>query len=174
MNRFLVKHITEPVRRLLKSGVTPRELACAAALGITLGTIPVIGSSSLLCTLAAMKFRLNLPAIQLANWLASPLQLAFLVPFLHLGSYLFGVQEIPGSLDRIVELLTSDWLGTIGDYVSIVLRGVVVWLLIAPAMAAIVYGLTLPVLRRFVPAPELMVAVPVDPAPPPASFTGSR
>lgn len=173
MSRFLANRILQPIKKLLASGMNPRDLAIAASLGIALGTFPVIGLSSILCTIAALAFRLNLPVIQLANWIASPIQLAFIVPFLHLGSYLFGAQETSGSLDRFVQLLTSDWWGTIGDSVTMMLHGIVAWLLIAPLMAGLVYIITLPVLRRFASAPVIAVAVPADTVHPQATMTGA-
>jgi len=72
----------------LLQGITPRRLAFTLALGFVLGFIPVIGVPTGLCVLAAMAFRLNQPAIQLANYAAMPFQLALIVPFVRLGAKL--------------------------------------------------------------------------------------
>ena len=44
----------------------------------------------LLCALAAIVLRLNLPAIQLVNQLSSPLQLALLIPLSRIGARISG------------------------------------------------------------------------------------
>jgi uncharacterized protein (DUF2062 family) len=68
-----MKRIREKMIGFLKQGITPRDLSLAVALGIMLGTFPVIGSTTLLCIAASVVLRLNLPAIQSVNWLVSPL-----------------------------------------------------------------------------------------------------
>ncbi len=62
--------------------------ALIIAVGVALGTFPVYGFPTILCALAALILRLNIPALQLVNQLSSPLQLALLVPFARLGSRL--------------------------------------------------------------------------------------
>ena len=53
-NRWL-----KPFIQLLRQGVSPEKIALTIALGIILGITPVLGSTMLLCTLAAIVFRLN-------------------------------------------------------------------------------------------------------------------
>ena len=72
--------------RELRQGTAPRRLALALALGFVLGCIPVIGIPTALCAMVAVLFRLNLPAIQAANYAAMPLQVVLIVPFVRLGS----------------------------------------------------------------------------------------
>lgn len=72
----------------LLQGITPRRLAVTLALGFVLGFIPLFGIPTGLCVLVAMVFRLNQPAIQVANYAAMPFQLALVVPFVKLGTRL--------------------------------------------------------------------------------------
>jgi uncharacterized protein (DUF2062 family) len=74
----------------LRQGVSPRRLALTLALGFAIGCIPVLGVPTVLCVVLALGLRLNLPAIQAANYLAMPLQLMLIVPFVRLGGWLFG------------------------------------------------------------------------------------
>ena len=62
---FWHRRIVNPILDLLRQGITPEKMALSIALGITLGITPVIGSTSILCLLAAIVLRLNTPAIQL-------------------------------------------------------------------------------------------------------------
>jgi uncharacterized protein (DUF2062 family) len=63
-------------------------LALSVGLALVLGVFPVYGCPTLLCAAAAIVLRLNLPAMQLVNALATPLQLALLIPFHRLGDWL--------------------------------------------------------------------------------------
>jgi uncharacterized protein (DUF2062 family) len=85
LRSFWERKIVRPIIGLLKQGITPHKIALGLALGIVLGIFPVIGMTTLLCTVAAFLFRVNLPAIQVANYLVAPLQLALLLPFYRAG-----------------------------------------------------------------------------------------
>ena len=76
-----------PFIELLRQGMSPEKIALTIALGIMLGVTPVLGSTTLLCTLAALALRLNLPAIQLVNAVVYPLQIILLIPFFKLGAF---------------------------------------------------------------------------------------
>ena len=74
---------------LLKQGITPEKIALTVALGAFIGTIPMLGTTTILCTVVALALRLNLPAIQMVNGIVYPLQLILLIPFYRLGAWLF-------------------------------------------------------------------------------------
>jgi hypothetical protein len=74
--------------QLLRQGITPQRLALTLALGFVLGCIPVIGIPTALCAMVALLFRLNLPAMQAANYIAMPFQLALIIPLARLGAWL--------------------------------------------------------------------------------------
>ena len=88
---WIYRKLILPFVELLKQGMSPEKIALTVALGISLGVVPVIGSTTTLCTLAAVSLRLNLPAIMLVNGVVYPLQIALLVPFLRAGAWLFRV-----------------------------------------------------------------------------------
>ena len=79
-------------RRFLISfaGVSPQTIALVVAVGFALGIFPIFGVPTILCALAAVILRLNLPAIQLMNQLSSPFQLALLIPLTRLGARILG------------------------------------------------------------------------------------
>ena len=78
----------------LKSGMAPRQLAFTLALGFAIGCIPLLGVTTAICALVALTLRLNMPVIQAANWVAMPLQVVLLIPFLRLGQWLFSSQTM--------------------------------------------------------------------------------
>ncbi len=80
--------------RWLSQGISPRRLALTLALGFAVGCIPVVGIPTILCAALALALRLNLPAIQAANYAAMPLQLVLIVPFVRLGGWITS-QTVP-------------------------------------------------------------------------------
>ena len=88
---------------LLKQGITPHKIALAVVLGALLGMAPVLGTTLISCTIAALALRLNLVLIQIANNLVYPLQLLLLIPFVQAGQRLFGQPPMPLSAGQIVD-----------------------------------------------------------------------
>jgi hypothetical protein len=135
----------------LKTGITPERLALSIGLGIALGLVPALGTTTLLCTLAAFLFRLNLPAIQLVNYFVYPLQLALLIPFIRAGEWLFGIESLNLSFELIQRMMKADLWETVISLWDATLRAVVVWLLIAPVIVALVYLIMTPLLKKLKP-----------------------
>ena len=132
MIRGLVyKRTIEPVVALIKQGISPEKISLGMACGIVLGVFPVLGSTTILCGVAAIILRLNLPAIQLVNYMVYPLQLLLLIPFFHLGDLLFQVEPIPLSAQEFITLLQSDLWGTIRSFWNTTLRAIMAWLLVS-------------------------------------------
>jgi uncharacterized protein (DUF2062 family) len=58
----------------------------------------------------AVVLRLNMPAIQAANWVAMPVQVVLLVPFLRLGQWLFRGHAVAFSRSQILsQLAAAPW-----------------------------------------------------------------
>ena len=133
----------------LRQGISPRRLALTLALGFAIGCIPVVGIPTLVCAALALALRLNLPAIQAANYLAMPFQVLLIVPFVRLGAWLCNsgvrVQMNAHALLHTSPLLLVTQMGRLAGL------ALVAWLLIAiPTVALMTASLTV-VLRR-VPA----------------------
>jgi uncharacterized protein (DUF2062 family) len=133
----------------LRQGISPQRLALTLALGFAIGCIPVMGVTTTLCVITALSLRLKFPVIQAANWSVMPLQVALIMPFMHLGQRLFGF-----SSSRAIELRTllhaspADLISCIGGLAG---HALLAWFVIAvPAVALMTATLTA-VLRR-VPA----------------------
>lgn len=145
------RRVVDPLLILLKQGLSPEKLALTIALGATLGVTPVLGSTGLLCTLAALVFRLNLPAIQLVNWLVYPLQLALLVPLLQAGARLFGQNSGDFSLSVILHLIRTDALRAISILWTATLHALLVWLAAGLVATVLLYLALVPILKRLRP-----------------------
>jgi uncharacterized protein (DUF2062 family) len=143
------RQLIQPFIDLLKQGVTPEKIALTVAIGISLGVTPVIGSTTMLCTLAAVTLRLNLPAIMLVNGAVYPLQLTLLVPFLRAGAWLFRVDGPKISIVEIFNLIRANVWHAIATLWVATLHALAVWLLAGCAVSAIVYVFLLTLLRRY-------------------------
>jgi len=143
---FWKRKVVSPVVELLRQGLTPEKIAITLALGITLGVTPVIGSTALLCTLAAIVFRLNLAAIQLVNWLVYPLQLVLLIPFLRLGAWMFGTKSSELSVTYIFALIRTNLFSAVAILWTVTIHAIVAWLLLGSIATGLLYLLLLPVL----------------------------
>jgi uncharacterized protein (DUF2062 family) len=143
------RKLVQPFIDLLKQGVTPEKIALTIALGVSLGVIPVIGSTTMLCTVAAVTLRLNLPGIMLINGLVYPLQLALLVPFLRAGAWIFRVDGPKLTIGQIFTLIRTDMWHTITTLWVATMHALVIWLIAGFAVSSIVYLVLAVVLRRF-------------------------
>jgi uncharacterized protein (DUF2062 family) len=133
----------------LRQGISPQRLALTLALGFAIGCLPVVGIPTALCALLALTLKLNLPAIQAANYAVMPLQVALIVPFMRLGGRLLRLDSGRGF--QASALLHASPLEFISRMGSLAEQALLAWLLIAiPAVALITLTLT-PLLRR-VPA----------------------
>ena len=152
MRSFVRKCLVDPVAAQLTQGVSPTRLALALASGAVLGIFPVLGSTTFLCAVVAVRFRLNQVAIQLANYAAYPVQLALFVPFVRMGEWMFGAPRVGLSAAALRSELSVDVVGTVARYAAAILRAVVAWGLVAPVATAVLFFGLRAVLRR-VPLP---------------------
>jgi len=92
---WLYRRAALPILALLRMGASPERLAWSLAIGLLIGINPLLGSTTLLCMLVAVVFRLNIAASQIANHIAYPFQLLLVLPFLRVGTELFHTGPIP-------------------------------------------------------------------------------
>jgi uncharacterized protein (DUF2062 family) len=149
IKRYIRKNIKEPILGFLQQGITPEKLALSIVFGTLLGIIPLLGTTTVLCAIAAFALRLNMISIQFVNYLVYPLQLLLFVPFLKTGEYIFNVPPIPLSFEKVIDMFISDWLGSIKTIWLVNLTGISVWFVLSIPAGFLIYYLTLPVLKKF-------------------------
>ena len=133
----------------LRQGISPRRLALTLALGCAIGYIPVVGIPTLVCAALALALRLNLPAIQAANYAVMPLQLLLIVPFVRLGGRLMASGG--NSALQAGALLHSSPLRVVTEMGSLAGQALLAWAIIA-VPAVLLLTITLTVLLRRIPA----------------------
>ena len=121
--------VIDPLWSLLRQGVSPEHLAWSVALGAVIGIIPVLGVTTLLCTVVALPLRLNLVAIQAVNWLVYPLQFLLILPFFRLGERLFGAPPLTLAPSELLAMIQADAWGSVHALWSTTMHGLVVWLI---------------------------------------------
>lgn len=152
---FFYRRVVGPIVDLLTQGITPEKIALSLAFGIVLGVFPVLGSTSLLCAAAAVIFRLNLPAIQLVNWLVYPLQLFFFVPFIRMGEMLFRAAPLQLSLAQMLAMIRADLPHAVATLWLAGVHAISAWLLIGPPAILLLNFLLSRALRQVAASSEL-------------------
>ena len=142
--------IGKPILNMLRQGMSPERLSISIALGAGIGIIPVLESSTLICAGMAIMLRLNLPSIQLSNYLVYPLQISLLIPFMGLGALIFQVDSPPFSVQELTELLQNNFWVTLISFSESILYAVVAWLLVCTPLFLVMYAAIVPVLRKLV------------------------
>jgi uncharacterized protein (DUF2062 family) len=145
---FFKRRLVRPILDLLRQGVTPEKIALSVALGAALGVFPALGWSTTLCAIAAIVLRLNLPAIQITNYIVYPVQIALLVPFFRWGEKLFRAPHFPISVPQIYALFHAGAWIAIKLLWTTIWHAIIVWSMIAPVFVGLVYAILLPLLRR--------------------------
>ncbi|XP_062153911.1 uncharacterized protein LOC133862067 isoform X2 [Alnus glutinosa] len=150
------KKIVDPLIQILRRGAEPKQLAFSAALGITLGVFPICGVTVFLCgmAIALLQSRCHAPTAMLANFIATPIELSLLVPFLRLGEIISGGPQFPLSSDALKKVLTGQASREVFLSIAHALLG---WLVAAPFILAILYVTLLPcfkfLVHKFSPVP---------------------
>ncbi len=148
MREFLQRRVVAPLLALLRQGVTPERLAMSVALGIAIGLIPVLGVSTALCAAAALLLGLNLPAIQLVNYLLTPLQLLLIIPQLRLGEWIVGAPPFPITLESGLAMLADGVWNAVRTLSTAILHATLAWLAVAPLLVLLLYFMLAGVFRR--------------------------
>lgn len=147
---LLRRRIARPILELLRQGATPEKMALSLALGTALGVFPLLGTTTALCALAALILRLNLPAIQIVNYLVYPLQIALLIPFFRLGEKFFGAPHLPLSVTQILAMVHASFWDATRFLWTTIWHATVAWCLIAPLFVGLAYVVLVPPLRHAV------------------------
>ena len=129
-------------------GVTPQKISLTIALGISLGIFPIFGATSTLCAVAGVSLKLNQPVIQLVNWLISPVQMTLILVFVRIGEWLLRAERVSFSVPELFRKFHESPAKFMQEFGMTGLHGIVAWLVIAPFVAALIYFLLLPPLKK--------------------------
>ena len=148
MKGFFRRKIVDRIMPLLKQGISPEKIALGMAMGAVIGICPLIGATTAMCTIVALVLRLNLPAIQMVNYLVYPFQIALLIPFFQFGAWLYGMEPLPISAQDLIFMFQENFWGSIFKLWGTVFRAITAWGLICPPTIAGLYYALRPLIRR--------------------------
>lgn len=148
MKETFNQKVIEPLITFLKQGMSPKKLALTVAIGALLGIFPVIGTTTILCTIVALVFRLNMAVIQLVNYVVYPLQLILFLPLIRIGVYVFDANPLPYTLEQIIDKIQHDTWQTIGQIWYANMLGIGIWVVMAIPVFIGIYLTTLFVFRK--------------------------
>ena len=151
--KFIIvkKKLFQSLSKLLKQGLSPAKLSLVVALGITLSIFPVLGTTTLICTLVSIFFNLNLPAMQLANYAAFPFQIILFFPFLKLGETVSKVSLDPLSKIQLISTFDEGIFYAIKELSNYLLVACLGWSLTVLPIYIILYFLISSLLKKFEP-----------------------
>jgi uncharacterized protein (DUF2062 family) len=154
---WIQRRLVDPFMSLLKAGLAPGSLALTAGLGVAFGLAPTFGITTLVSTAVALRFKLNVAAMQLVCHVLSPLQLLLFLPFLRWGATLLGHgQEVAHlSMAQIKEMVKVEgWRHVLHLLWRAELGALMIWAVVAvPVVLGLYFGLR-PLFRRFISRQE--------------------
>lgn len=137
--KFNLKNISANILLALRQGTSPRMLALTCALGVVIGIFPVFGTTTLLCLAISIAFRLNVPIMQVINYIVAPIQLLLIIPFIKAGTYVFHVNPFPYTVDELMGLFKTDLLLLLKEAGIGLLLGIAAWLIIAGPLFLVIF-----------------------------------
>jgi uncharacterized protein (DUF2062 family) len=140
--------ISESLLQLLKRGSTPGKLAFTLALGIAIGSFPIFGVTTIFCALVALAFGLSIPGIQVGNYLATPLQLILLIPFLRLGEWMFHAPHLALSPRELLAHARYAPDQTVRAFLLGQWHAIAAWLAVAPLFVLVLTLLLRPLILK--------------------------
>jgi uncharacterized protein (DUF2062 family) len=148
MKNWFYRRILAPLLALLKQGVSPSRLALCVAIGVVVGNIPILGVSTILCSLIALLFRLNFAAIQVVQAAMAPSQVLLIIPFVRLGEWILHDPPQPLSIAAGMQILARGVWQAVHTLWSAIVHAGIAWLIVAPCAVFLLYKLLTPVFER--------------------------
>lgn len=148
MREFFRRRIVAPLRALLVQGVTPDKIAMSVAIGLIVGVFPVMGTTTVLCTAAALAMRLNMVAVHTVHYAMTPVQLLLIIPFVRVGEHVVDAAPQPLTISEGMALLAQGVVHAVTVLWSAIVHAVIGWIVIGPFAIAACYYLLRWMLRR--------------------------
>ena len=125
------RYLIDPLKKILKQGLTPSSLSWSISFGFMIGTVPILGVSALICLLVGQLLKLNHAAMQIALWIAYPIQLILFLPLIRLGEFLFRSEQLPLDPAILFTMIKQDFFGSIQTLWTSIWHASIAWTLIA-------------------------------------------
>ncbi len=137
---------------LFKQGLTPIELTQSILVAALFSIIPILGVTTILLTGFSLKRKLNLPIMIAISYLAWPLQILMIIPFINIGEYIFSVPQSHHSVEEIIASFQERFFGTLSHLSFELLCGFGGWLLTAVPFFTVIYLVLNFLISKFSPS----------------------
>jgi uncharacterized protein (DUF2062 family) len=142
------RRLQEPLLALLTQGISADRLALCVAIGVVVGNIPILGVSTIVCTVIALVFRLNLPTMQLVQAAMAPTQILLIIPFVRLGEWIVRAPVQAVSIKAALALMSQGLWHTVRVLWDAILHASLAWALVAPLFIYLLHRLLTPLFER--------------------------
>jgi uncharacterized protein (DUF2062 family) len=145
---FWRRRVLDVIVGQLKQGITPQKISLTLALGVTLGIFPILGATTLLCFVVGLCLKLNQPIIQMVNYLVYALQLVMILFFVRVGEFVMHATPVSFSIPEMFRKFHESPREFFREFGMTGVHGIVGWLIIAPFVAALLYFILLPLMKK--------------------------
>ncbi|HSH92810.1 MAG TPA: DUF2062 domain-containing protein [Roseimicrobium sp.] len=145
---FWRRRVVRPVVTQLTQGLSPERAALTVGLGMALSTFPILGTTSFLCIVVGLRFRLNQPILQIINWLMAPVHLLMIPVFIRIGEGMTGVPPVPFSVKKLVGYFMESPMLFMAEFGWTGARAILAWAVLSPLVVWLCYVLFLPVFKK--------------------------
>ncbi len=152
--KFSRQYVRNILYDAFRQGLTPHKLAMTCAAGVVFGIFPLFGTTTIVCLVVALLFRLNIPVIQLVNYLVAPIQLVLIIPFIKMGTRLFHLNPFPYNADQLLFLLRNDIVHLLREVGLSLLLGIGVWATFSIPLFLVLFYLFLVLFSRWLKSPQ--------------------
>ncbi|MDP4292147.1 MAG: DUF2062 domain-containing protein [Bacteroidota bacterium] len=143
IRKQISKRVLIPIAGIRKQGVSTETLAFSVAIGVVGGAFPVLGLASYICLIMTLSFRQNIIIVQVANWLAYPIQIILLIPFMKLGHSIFAGGDLTITMHQVTVAFQSGIINGFREIGLISLYGIIAWTALSIPCLFIFYTLFL-------------------------------
>jgi uncharacterized protein (DUF2062 family) len=150
-NRNIVA-LKSKISALFKQGLTPRELLKSILVASLFSIIPIVGVTTVLLTILSVKRKLNLPIMIAISYLAWPLQILMIIPFINIGEFIFSIPQSHHSAQEIIASFQNSFFGTLSHLSFELLCGFGGWLLTAVPFFTLIYLVSNFLISKFSPS----------------------
>ena len=137
---------------LFKQGLSPKELTQSILVSALISIIPILGGSTFLLTVLSLKRKLNLPIMIAISYLAWPLQILMIIPFINIGEFIFSIPQSHHSAQEIIASFQESFFGTLSQLSFELLCGFGGWLLTAVPFFTLIYLVSNFLISKFSPS----------------------
>ncbi|WP_346881704.1 DUF2062 domain-containing protein [uncultured Algibacter sp.] len=134
-----LKNLWKKFTDLFKQGLSPKSLALSLVISILVSIFPLFGISTIVLVCITVPFKLNLPIMIAVSYIAEPVKLLFLIPFIKLGATIFNTEHTLLTLEAIKTSFDISFLNTLKALSFELLCGFVGWLIAAVPLAVVAY-----------------------------------